>query len=67
MTSSRRLARGWSRIRGSLAASAQHEEGQTTAEYALILGLVMLVALAAFTGAAQAIVALYDRVTAVMP
>ena len=47
--------------------SVQHEKGQTMAEYALILGLVMLVALAAFTSAAQQVIGLYDRFTAVLP
>jgi Flp pilus assembly pilin Flp len=43
------------------------EQGQTFAEYALILSLVMLVALATFTEAAGQVVRLYDSVTAVLP
>jgi Flp pilus assembly pilin Flp len=67
MSSSRRLERGTRRIRRSLVTSVPHEEGQTMAEYALILGLVMLAALAAFTSFAQVVVGLYDRFTAVLP
>ena len=37
------------------------------AEYALILSLVMLVALATFTEAAGQVTRLYDTVTAVLP
>lgn len=45
----------------------RREEAQTMAEYALILSLVTLVALAGLTLAAGRIVGLYDAITTAWP
>jgi Flp pilus assembly pilin Flp len=46
---------------------AAREDGQTTAEYALVLGLVLLALIVAFTGIGTALVGLFDTLRELMP
>ena len=43
------------------------DDGQTSAEYALVLGLVLLALIVAFTGLGTAVVGLFDTARKLMP
>jgi len=45
---------------------ARDEDGQDMVEYALLIGLISIVAVAALMTAGDAVVALWDRVTAAL-
>jgi Flp pilus assembly pilin Flp len=44
----------------------RREEGQTMAEYSVVLGMIVIVTLAAFVAVGNSAAGLYDKVTAVL-